>query len=89
MQNIDMKQVINIIEHTLYIIEGYIIWLFDIIRGKTRELAKKRMIICNQCEHNKNGICELCGCILKSKTRVDFPLDENEKSIDGCPLKKW
>jgi len=42
-----MKQIINIIEHTLYIIEGYMIWLFDIIRGKTRELAKKRMIICN------------------------------------------
>ena len=89
MQNINMRYLIEKIENAIYIAEGYTIWLFDILRGKIRELAKRRMVICNQCEHNKHGICDLCGCILKSKTRVDFPLDENKKSIDGCPLKKW
>jgi len=47
------------------------------------------MAICNECEHNKDGICDHCGCILKAKTRVDFDLDENGKSIDGCPEQKW
>jgi len=47
------------------------------------------MAICNKCEHNKHGICELCGCILKAKTRVDFILDNNGITIDGCPKRKW
>jgi hypothetical protein len=77
------------LENLVYICEGYAIWIWNGITGKTRELVKKRLNICNNCEHNKHGICELCGCILKAKTRVDFPLDENNKSIDGCPEKKW
>ena len=47
------------------------------------------MKICTKCEFYKSGICIKCGCILKAKTRVDFILDENGKSIGGCPLKKW
>lgn len=80
---------LDIFENIIYIIEGYFIWFWNIITGKTRALAKQRLDICNKCEYNKNGICEICGCILKAKTRVDFPLDENNKSIDGCPEKKW
>lgn len=78
-----------IVRNILYIIEGYLKWFFDIITGKTAKLSKERLFICNECYHNKNGICELCGCILKAKVRVDFMLDENNISIDGCPERKW
>lgn len=27
------------------------------------------MKICNKCEHNRNGVCDICGCVLKLKTR--------------------
>ena len=77
------------IKYIFYIIAGYSVWICNIISGKTKQQAKKRLAICNCCKHNNDGICELCGCILKAKTRVDFPLDENGKSIDGCPEKKW
>lgn len=76
-------------EHIIYIIAGYSIWLWNIISGKTSHIAKERLNICNNCKHNNNGICKLCGCILKAKVRVDFPLDDNGKSIDGCPEQKW
>ena len=79
----------NIFKHIVYIIEGYSVWLYDNISGRANERAKKRLIICKECQYNKNRICELCGCILKAKTRVNFPLDENNKSIGGCPIKKW
>lgn len=84
-----MKQLFDFVQNALYIIEGYSIWIFNIITGKTRKISVYRMNICNQCEHNKKGICQICGCILKAKTRVDFPLDKNGISIDGCPEKKW
>ena len=77
------------IKHIFYIIAGYSVWIWNIISGKTKQQAKERLAICNQCIHNKDGICEICGCVLKAKVRVDFPLDENGKSIDGCPEKKW
>ncbi|WQJ53314.1 MAG: hypothetical protein [Wendovervirus sonii] len=81
--------IIRLLQNILYIIEGYSIWCFNIITGKTREIAKYRISICNECKYNKKGICELCGCIIKAKARVDFDIDEDGKSIDGCPDKKW
>lgn len=40
----------------------------------------ERYEICKECEHNTHGFCDLCGCLLKAKT----------KSEDSeCPLKKW
>lgn len=45
------------------------------------------MIICKKCEHYNHGICDKCGCILKAKTRVDFLLDKEGISIDGCPIR--
>lgn len=80
---------IDNIQNIIYIIEGYSIWLWNIIFRKTREKAKKRLKICNTCNYNENGICKKCGCILKAKTRVLFDEDENGISIDGCPEKKW
>ena len=81
--------VIMFLQHILYIIEGYLKWLFDIITFKESRLSKKRMIICKKCENYNHGICDKCGCILKAKTRVDFLLDNEGISIDGCPIRKW
>lgn len=43
-------------------------------------LSKQRMSICNSCKENKLGVCKLCGCILKAKTR-----ELNQK----CKINKW
>lgn len=84
-----MQILLELLSNGILIIEGYCRWLYDIITGRTKALSKERLDICNQCEYNKNGICDICGCILKAKVRVKFDLDENGKSIDGCPEKKW
>lgn len=81
-----LKKVFSVIS---YIIEGYITWIKDLVTGMTKQIYKNRMEICNNCEHNVHGICELCGCVLKAKVRVDFMLDKEDKSIDGCPERKW
>lgn len=72
-----------------YIIKGYITWIKNKITGNTKQLYKDRLSICENCEYNIHGICKLCGCVLKAKTRVDFILDNEGKSIDGCPERKW
>ena len=84
-----MEKIVDIIENIIFILEGYSIWLWNIIIGKTRQKAIKRLAICNKCEFNKSGKCSLCGCIIKAKVRADFPEDKNGISIDGCPKKKW
>lgn len=73
----------------LYIIEGYFHWIKDKIMNRINPVSVKRLFICKGCEHNIHGICQLCGCVLKAKVRVDFMLDEDGLSIDGCPKKKW
>lgn len=65
--------------------------LRNIIIGNWRNLTgyqsdemKRRLDICKSCEHNikyaGSHICDLCGCILKSKAAV-----ESEK----CLMNKW
>lgn len=72
-----------------YILVGYISWFYHKITGTVSEKAACRLEICNQCEHNKDGICDICGCILEAKAEVDYDEDDEGFSIDGCPLKKW
>lgn len=79
----------RIFKTLLHIFEGYITWIINKITGFTKPEYKQRLQICQECQHNKHGICELCGCIIKAKVRVDFILDEEGKSIDGCPERKW
>lgn len=54
------------------------------ITNKHQDLADIRLAICNECENkvpSKFGdICDLCGCILESKSRVE---DEH------CEMNKW
>ena len=55
------------------------------ITNKNQKQADVRLSICNKCNHVKNiyglgNVCDLCGCVLESKTRVD-----DEK----CEMNKW
>ena len=65
--------------------------LRNIIIGNWRNLTgyqsdeqKRRLDICNKCEHRtkymRAYICDCCGCIITSKTAV-----ESEK----CLMNKW
>lgn len=67
------KKIWNIIKGTYYN-----------ITKKEQDLATRRLEICNSCEHRKDfklgDMCDLCGCILESKTRV-----KDEK----CEMNKW
>jgi hypothetical protein len=49
-----------------------------------KELADKRMAICDSCEHLKEVLtvktCSLCGCVMKIKI---------ELNIAACPKGKW
>ncbi len=40
----------------------------------------ERLAICAECEHNKDGTCELCGCVLALKSRFGNM---------ACPAGKW
>lgn len=84
-----MTYIINYLTQFFYIIEGYVKWGLDELTGKASARSVERLQICKTCESYRNGICKECGCIMQSKARVDFPIDEEGKSIGGCPLRKW
>lgn len=46
---------------------------------KTEEY-EARLKICETCEHNKGGVCELCGCNLSIKAQW---------ATEECPMGKW
>ena len=71
------------------IIEGWIKYIIDLVRHKESNTTEYRHQICNQCEHNKHGVCQLCHCVILAKIRCHYIIDEDGKAIDGCPLKKW
>lgn len=56
-------------------------WL-NVLTGKNRELALRRMDICNSCKfyHKETSICRYCGCPMVSKATLDMKV---------CPLRKW
>lgn len=62
-----------------------------IVSREKKELHKNRLEVCMHCVFlNKTlNVCERCGCFVKAKTKADFDLDDNGKSIDGCPEKYW
>jgi hypothetical protein len=77
------------------IILGYISWLRYYLsksyKEKIKKEAKRRIEICEKCEmfYSPGRNCMICGCYMDVKTKMDFKLDENGKSIDGCYEKKW
>jgi len=42
--------------------------------------STERMQICKTCEHYKAGVCSMCGCVLKYKTKME---------TERCPIDKW
>lgn len=46
----------------------------------SKEMATKRLDICNSCESFIKGMCKECFCIMKIKTTL---------SNAYCPLHKW
>ncbi len=47
---------------------------------EVEKIAEQRAVICASCENNKLGVCQLCFCPLKMKTK-------SMKS--NCPANKW
>ncbi len=54
------------------------------IKNKHQDIAIKRLDICHQCNHKLNtnfgDLCDLCGCVLDNKTRVE---DEFVNKVNG------
>lgn len=75
------KKMVNIFKKLRHIVLG----TWRNLTHKSNELAEKRLLICETCEHKKYltktiTYCDLCGCITRSKTLVK---DEH------CSLNKW
>lgn len=63
------------------IIQGWLNFILDIISDiKYKKEFDERLEICKLCEHNKLGICDLCGCVLKAKTKAEDEV---------CSIGKW
>lgn len=78
-------QLKNIIKNLLTKFKHIILGTYYNMTNKKTEISYPRLQICKTCENNKiqlcfGNYCDICGCILKSKTRV---IDEK------CPVNKW
>lgn len=63
-----------------YIIQGYFNWFISKFKEiKNHQLYMARYDICRECNYNDGGICSICGCIIKAKTKSD----------SKCPKKYW
>lgn len=40
------------------------------VLGQRKQLSDNRLVECRSCDKNAGGLCVLCGCIVKAKTRV-------------------
>lgn len=61
--------------------QGWTNLILDFISDvKYKKYFDARYEICKTCDHNKHGICDICGCVLKAKT-----MSEDSE----CPDEKW
>ena len=60
-------------------------------KNKNSRLYQERLNICLNCKYldDEDNTCLICGCYVHAKTKVDYELDENGKSCEGCPKKYW
>ena len=63
----------------------------ELLDPKKRLLFNQRLEICMKCNlRDKNfNICFICKCPIKPKTRGDYDIDDEGKSILGCPKRYW
>ena len=80
----------------IVILKSYVNWIkdaLDVVDTEKRKTFERRLDVCDGCLRRKRRIffyvCSVCGCPIKSKTRADYGLDKNGKTIDGCPKKYW
>jgi len=76
--SLSCKKVVTKIKHI-------IVGTYNNIFNKNQQIAKPREEICKMCSHRENlmgigTICNICGCVIESKTTVK---DEH------CPIDKW
>lgn len=77
------------------ILQGYYYWIKYYTNKEYRKYikqeAKRRIKICEACEYfwKPARNCMICGCLMDVKCKMDFKLDENGKSINGCYEKRW
>ena len=50
------------------------------VRPELESLFDDRLAICNACEHKTAGVCTLCGCPVKKKTK---------SIMEECPDGRW
>ena len=75
-----------------YIILGFwnlLLYEIRMLSKKNRILYDSRLKICQTCKYINDDFCDLCGCYVKAKTKYNYKLDINKKSINGCPKKYW
>jgi len=66
--------------------------IFRILTKEQQQLYDERFDICKKCKYldkRFKRFCTLCGCYVSAKVKVDYYLDKNNKSINGCPKKFW
>jgi len=56
------------------------VWCWVVGGCRISLTAHQRLQICEDCEHQKEGICLVCGCLLSMKTKMD---------TEKCPIDKW
>lgn len=63
----------------------------DMLDPKKRKMFNERLEICNKCDSRDKtfNVCSVCKCPIKPKTRGDYDLDDEGKSIFGCPYRYW
>ena len=77
------------------IIKGWTLWVWYYLNKAYRDSRKsdalKRIEICEKCElfNVVSRTCDVCGCFMDIKTKLEFPVNEKGISIGGCPEKKW
>lgn len=77
--NILIKWLHGILTKPLTIIKS----IYYNIKNKHQDLAIKRLGICHECNHKLNtnfgDLCDLCGCVLDNKTRIEDEFCEQGK----------
>ena len=73
-----------------------IVGFFNLFKQKLGFISKdkkiiyqKRLQICLNCKYLDDDFCLICGCYIPAKTKVNYDLDKDGKSLEGCPEKYW
>jgi hypothetical protein len=63
----------------------------DMLDPKKRKIFNERLELCKKCSYRDPNLnlCSVCKCPIKPKTRGDYDLDDEGKSIFGCPYRYW